>query len=129
MRNALAFSAFSCEIVPNSGSVLYPLLVSKDTERYFISPLWLWDSRALEAWHQADFFEFAGSWWVEESKRCLEKATRCFQKAKKIPGPEKKPSSKLVFDCHGYSLLQLLQIFCFFYVLHSMTFFQDRLCH
>lgn len=71
MRNALAFSAFSCEIVPNSGSVLYPLLVSKDTERYFISPLWLWDSRALEAWHQADFFEFAGSWWVEESKRAL----------------------------------------------------------
>lgn len=55
MKNALAFLAFSCEIVPNSGAVLYPLLFSKDAERYFSSPLWLWDSRALEAWYQADF--------------------------------------------------------------------------
>lgn len=28
MRNVLAFSAFSCELVPNSGAVLYPLLFS-----------------------------------------------------------------------------------------------------
>lgn len=30
--------AFSCEIVPNSGAMLHPLLFSKDAERYFNLP-------------------------------------------------------------------------------------------
>ena len=59
---------------------------------------------------------------------CLEKAAHV-SKQQKVPRPKKKPSSNLVFDCHGDSLLQLVQIFVFFCVPCSMTFFQDRLCH